>query len=91
MIRVKKAKHVRGFFVRFTNTDASEREIDLEPYLRGPVFEPLRASRDEFRRFKVHREFGTIVWPNGASIDPDVLYLGLTPAAWDSDPQTSAR
>ena len=84
MVRVKRAKHIRDFIVKFTFTDGSTRKIDLEPYLRGPVFEPLRASVDEFRRFKVHREFGTIVWPNGADIDPDVLFLNLTPAAWET-------
>jgi hypothetical protein len=84
MVRVKKAKYVRGFVVAFTFTDGSEREIDLEPYLRGRVFEPLRANLDEFRRFKIDREFGTIVWPNGADIDPDTLYLNLRPAAWET-------
>jgi hypothetical protein len=33
-----------------------------------------------FRSVRVDPELGTIVWPNGADIDPDVLYRGLKPA-----------
>ena len=33
---------------------------------------------DTFRALKV--ENGVITWSNGADIDPDVLYYGLTPA-----------
>ncbi|HLF26460.1 MAG TPA: DUF2442 domain-containing protein [Anaerolineae bacterium] len=80
MIRIKRARYVRDFTVEFTFTDGSRREIDLAPFLSGPIFESLR-TLDAFKKFRLDRELGTIVWPNGADIDPDVLYLGLTPAA----------
>lgn len=67
-------------------TDGSERVIDLEPYLHGSVFEPIRNSAALFQSMYVAD--GTITWPNGADIDPDVLYLGLKPA-WMIDATTS--
>ena len=39
--------------------------------LQGPTF---------FRQVKVNREFGTISWPNGADLCPDVLYSEATGA-----------
>ena len=80
LVRVKNARHVRDYVVEFTFGDGSVRQIDLERYLWGPVFQLVR-DPEYFRKFRVDRESGTIVWPNGADIDPDVLYLGLTPAA----------
>jgi hypothetical protein len=55
-------------------------EIDLEPYLHGPIFEPIRRDLRIFRSVKVEPRMGMVVWDNGADIDPDVLYQGLTPA-----------
>ena len=55
-----------------------QKEIDLEPYLRGPMFESLRQDPAKFRSIKI--EGGTIAWVNGADIDPDVLYYDLKPA-----------
>ena len=49
--------------------------------LRGPIFELVRNDPEFFRSMLV--EEGTIAWPNGADIDPDVLYYGLTPA-WNA-------
>jgi hypothetical protein len=73
-----------GFTVRVRFTDGSERDIDLDPYLRGPVFEPLRANRSLFEAVRVDPRLGTIVWPNGADIDPDVLFSG-GPPEWAHD------
>jgi hypothetical protein len=42
------------------------------------IFEPIRNDLSLFHALQV--EEGTIAWPNGADIDPDVLYYGLTPA-----------
>lgn len=54
--------------------DGTTREIDLERELWGPMFEPLRRDPQLFRQVQVDEELGTIVWPNGADMDPDVLH-----------------
>ncbi len=77
-VRVCAVKPLQGFRVLVTFDNNSEREIDLEPYLHGPVFEPIRNGPALFRA--MHIEGGTIAWPNGADIDPDVLFYGLKPA-----------
>ncbi|MDP8957599.1 MAG: DUF2442 domain-containing protein [Actinomycetota bacterium] len=46
------------------------------------MFEPLRTDPELFRRVRV--ESGTIVWPNGADIDPVVLHGSASPA-WKED------
>jgi hypothetical protein len=58
--------------------DGSQRIVDLGPFLHGPIFEPIRNNRQLFCTGKI--EGGTIAWPGGADIDPDVLYYDLKPA-----------
>jgi hypothetical protein len=77
-VRVRSVTPLTGLKVRVAFDNDTQREIDLEPYLHGPVFEPIRTEPALFRSVKI--EGGTIAWPNGADIDPDVLYYGLTPA-----------
>jgi len=43
------------------------------------VFEPLRDPA-YFAKLRVDPELGTVVWPNGADLDPDVLYGHVTGA-----------
>ncbi len=57
------------------------REIDLAKVLSFEgVFEPLQDPA-YFRSVHVEPEVGTIVWPNGADLCPDVLYEKSTPLA----------
>jgi len=60
------------------------REINLEPVLYGELYEPLR-DHDFFRQVTVDAEAGTIVWPNGADFDPDLLF------AWDEHVKAFAK
>ena len=83
MVRVSSVRCLDGFTVELGFTDGTSRVLDLDPYLRGPVFEPLRRDPAFFRCVRVDPELGTIVWPNDADIDPDVLRWGLRPASWD--------
>lgn len=68
------------YFVELTFADGTERVIDLEAMLWGPVFEPLLADYQLFRRVAVDPDAGTIVGPNGADISPRTLYLESKPS-----------
>jgi hypothetical protein len=60
-------------------SDGSERVVDLTPFLWGPVFETIATSDEAFSQVRVDAEAGTIVWPNGADLDPDVLHGDFEP------------
>ena len=85
LVRVQNVRVLDGLNVLLEFTDGSTKEVNLEAYLRGPVFEPLRRDAELFRAVRVDEQAGTIVWPNGADIDPDVLYYGLPPAWMEED------
>lgn len=89
-VRIANVTHLIGFRVRLSFTDGTQKEIDLNPYLRGPIFQPLRDDPRQFASVKVDPRLGTIVWENGADIDPDVLYQGLEPA-WMSEGERSQQ
>ena len=74
MIRINSVQVLDGFRVRLGFSDGSSGDVDLGPHLRGPVFEPLIKDRSLFAAVRVDPECETIVWPNGADMDPDVLY-----------------
>lgn len=49
-------------------------EVDIAAIVRfDDVFAPL-ADKAYFEQVQVNPEIGTIVWPNHADLDPDVLY-----------------
>jgi hypothetical protein len=84
-VGVVDVKPLDGFKVRVTFRDNTLREINLEPFLRGPIFEPIRQDVDMFRRVMVDPEWECLVWPNGADIDSDSLYYGGPPPWAEAD------
>ena len=77
IIEVDTVEPLTNFSVRVKFSDGSQREIDLEPYLHGPIFEPIRDDPEMFRRIIVDR--GALAWPNDADIDTDTLYYNGPP------------
>ena len=76
-------KHIAGFRVRFTFWDGTTAELDLEPLLRGPIFEPLR--RDSALFAAMYLDGDTIAWANGADIAPETLYDLARGIPYDKD------
>ena len=60
--------------VRLAFDDGCEGVIDLAPKLRGPVFDQAATDIEYFRRVRVDPQTGTISWPNGADLAPEVLH-----------------
>jgi hypothetical protein len=73
LARVTAAVPLSGWRLRLTFTDGLVREVDLSGDLWGPMAEPLR-DPDYFSQVRVDPEVGTVVWPNGYDLDPDVLH-----------------
>ncbi len=58
--------------------DGVEGDLDLAGVIEFKgIFAPLRDEK-EFAKVQLHPELGTIVWPNGADLDPDVLYARVS-------------
>ncbi len=77
--RVVSAEHLGSFRLRITFTDELVRELDFEGVLTGGVFADLE-DEHTFAQAEVDRVAGTICWPNGVDLDPDVLHGDFEPA-----------
>jgi len=73
MVTVTAVEPLADYTLRLTFDDGSERVVDLADELWRPMGEPLRDAV-YFRQVRVDPELGTIVWPNGFDLDPDVLH-----------------
>jgi hypothetical protein len=79
MDRITSVKVLDGHRVRLGVTGGGTREVDLTTYLHGPIFDEIRRDPAVFRQVRVDPALGTLVWPNGADVCPDVLVLGRRP------------
>lgn len=75
---IVEVRYLEGYrlFLRFA--DGPSGELDLAPRLHfNGVFAPLRDPK-YFAQVRVDADSGTIVWRNGADLDPDALRHYLT-------------
>ena len=73
--RITKVKVLGPFRLALEFTDGSRGEVDLAPWIagRGGLFVALQ-DPTFFAQVAVDQEAGTVAWPNGVDLDPDMLY-----------------
>lgn len=75
---VVEVRPVGGYRLYLRFEDGVAGELDFAERLRFEgVFAPLRDPA-VFAQVRIDPELGTVVWPNGADLDPDVLYAALS-------------
>lgn len=77
--RIIDVERLGGFRLRLKFSDGLVRELDLDRMFEGGSFESLRDPA-EFARATVDEVAGTLAWPNGIDLDPDVLHGDYSPA-----------
>jgi len=77
--RVVSVRHLKDYELEIGFTDGTVANLDFRGRIagRGGVFEALQAI-DFFAQVAVDGEAGTLVWPNGVDLCPDVLYAEAT-------------
>ena len=84
LLRIRQAIPLEGRRLRLTLSDGSIIERDVSGLMAGPIFDTLQADEKLFKQVKV--EYGTVVWPNGADLCPDMVIWGGPPPEHTAEP-----
>lgn len=80
LVRIADVSALEGHRVRLWFTNGVVKDVDLDEALAGGgVFDEIHRRRAVFEQVRVN-ESGTIEWPGGVDLDPDVLYGAFEPA-----------
>jgi hypothetical protein len=91
LIGVQAVQVLHDFTVHITFADGTEGDIDLEPHLFGPVFEPIRRDPKLFASISVDAIGQTLTWPGDIELAFETLYSGDKPPPWVTDPRAKPR
>ncbi len=80
MLHVNKAKYISDYQIWLSFDDGSKGQVNLETYLTGSMFEPLKEI-SLFSQVRFDKELGTITWPNGADLAPEFLKDVMVPSS----------
>ena len=77
--RVKQVRYLGDYRLELGFADGVTGELDFRERIvgRGGMFMPLE-DVEFFKQVQVDVEAGTLVWPNGVDLCPDVLYSQVT-------------
>jgi hypothetical protein len=88
-IRIQSVEALPGYRLRLGLTDGRTVERDFSGKLSGPTGPMFAPLKDPAFFAQVRAADGTVVWPNGLDLDPDVLvYDG--PPPWATPDRTPA-
>lgn len=86
---IVEVRHVGKHVLHVRFEDGVAGDVDFVRRLRFEgVFAPLRDPA-VFAQVSVHPELGTLVWPGGVDVDPDVLYSELSGTPVEVRPTSS--
>jgi hypothetical protein len=76
--------------LRLTFSDGKRGDVDLSDLRGKPNMFAALADPAYFRLARVDRELGTVTWPNGLDLAPEVLYEEAVPPSSPSGPDWHA-
>jgi hypothetical protein len=71
-------KPLEGYQLHIQFEDETQGIIDISQLIEFTGIFTFLQDLNYFQQVKVHPEWGTIYWENGADLDPDVLYAIIT-------------
>jgi hypothetical protein len=75
---IVEVRPLEGYRLHLRFEDGKSGDIDLAQIIRFEgVFAPLK-DHTQFSQVRLNCELGTVEWPCGADLDPDVLYARVT-------------
>jgi len=71
MIKIIDIEYIQDYIIRLTFDNGMVKNLDLQPYLTGDVFGPLK-DKSKFTQYCLTPR--SIEWYNGADFAPEFLY-----------------
>jgi hypothetical protein len=71
---IVEAVPLEGFWLKLRFEDGTTGRVDMSRCVSFTGVFALLLDRKEFAAVQVNPELGTVCWPCGADLDPDVLY-----------------
>ena len=73
ILKITAARPLEPYALDVVFSDGTEKRVNIEPLLWGPVFEPVR-DPEHFKQVYVDDVLKTVAWPSGADLAPEALY-----------------